>query len=173
MFEKVSAKIMAAVLALIVLLCLVLSIGAAVWWLDNRADRAEVRAATAEQKAVGLTAQLKESRDNVKVVTQFVDRVETIREIGSTLEREVPVYVTQQADAACAVPRGFVQLHDAAAAGVPPTRDSIDPDARTEGLALSTVAATVAGNYTSCHETVAQLKALQDKLRSIGVSGDG
>lgn len=173
MFEKAGAKVMAALVALILLLSLVAGIGASVWWLDNRADRAEVRAATAEEKARGLTAQLKESRDNVRVVTKFVDRVNTIREVGRTIEREVPVYVTQQADAACPIPRGFVQLHDAAAAGVPPAVGAGDPDARAEGIALSTVTATVAGNYGACHENAAQLKALQDKLRALGVSIDG
>lgn len=173
MFEKLGAKIMAAVVALIVLLGMVIAAGAGVWWLDDRADRAEVKAAKAEEQARGLAAQLKESRDNVRVVTQFVDRVNTIREVGRTIEREVPVYVTQQADAACTIPRGFVQLHDAAAAGVPPAIGAGDPDARAEGVALSTVSATVADNYATCHENAAQLKALQDKLRALGVTIDG
>lgn len=172
MFEKASAKIAAALFVLVLLLSLVAGIGTAVWWLDNRADRAEVRATTAEEKARGLTAQLKESRDNVRVVTQFVDRVNTIREVGRTIEREVPVYVTKHADAACPIPRGFVQLHDAAAAGVPPTIGAGDPDARAEGVALSTVSAAVADNYASCHENAAQLKALQDKLRAMGAVVD-
>lgn len=166
MIERLVAKA-------IVLLSLVALTGGSVWWLDRRADRAEIKATEAKTRVKGLESQLKDARDNVRVVTQFVDRVNTIREVGRTIEREVPVYVTQQADVACPIPRGFVQLHDAAAAGVPPTRDSIDPDARAEGLALSAVAATVAGNYSTCHETVAQLKALQDKLRSIGALEDG
>ncbi len=166
MFERFAVQV-------IVILSLTAAIGGGVWWLDRRGDIAETRAAAAEARVEGLESQLEDARDNVKVVTQFVDRVETIREVGRTIEREVPIYVTQQADAACAIPRGFVQLHDAAATGVPPAGDPVDPDARAEGLALSTVAATVTGNYTSCHETTAQLKSLQDKLRSIGVRVDG
>ena len=53
----------------------------------------------------------------VKVVTQYVDRVRVVREKGETIIKEVPVYVPVQADAACTINRGFVRLHDAAAAG--------------------------------------------------------
>lgn len=157
----------------IVALSLTAAIGGGVWWLDRRGDIAETKAAAAQARADSLESQLEDARGNVKVVTQFVDRIQTIREVGRTIEREVPVYVTQQADAACVIPRGFVQLHDAAATGVPTAGSPVDPDAPAAGLALSAVAETVAGNYTSCHETAAQLKALQDKLQSIGVRVDG
>ena len=66
-----------------------------------------------------------------------------------------------EADAACTVHRGFVSLHDAAAAGELP-QPARDADAPTEGLALSAVAATVVTNYQTCHENAEQLKALQD-----------
>ena len=42
-----------------------------------------------------------------------------------------------QADAACTINRGFVRLHDAAAAG------------------------TVVANYQTCHENAEQLRAMQ------------
>lgn len=53
----------------------------------------------------------------VKVVTEYVDRVRIVREKADTIVKEVPVYVPVQADAACTINRGFVRLHDAAAAG--------------------------------------------------------
>lgn len=51
------------------------------------------------------------------VVTQYVNRIRIVREKGETIIKEVPVYVPVQADAACTLNRGFVRLHDAAAAG--------------------------------------------------------
>ncbi len=51
------------------------------------------------------------------VVTQHVNRIRVVREKGETIIKEVPVYVPVQADAACTINRGFVRLHDAAAAG--------------------------------------------------------
>jgi hypothetical protein len=95
--------------------------------------------------------QIQQAEATVQVVTQYVDRIQVVREKGDTLIQEVPVYVPVQADAACTVHRGFVSLHDAAAAGELPTAP-IDADAPAEGLSLSAVAATVVTNYQTCHE---------------------
>jgi len=50
-----------------------------------------------------------------RVVTEYVDRVEVIEKQGKTIIQRVPVYVTPDDDARCAVPDGFIRLHDAAA----------------------------------------------------------
>lgn len=126
--------------------------------------QAQWDAATAKQQQAQAQVQTRQAETTVQVVTQYVDRIQVVREKGDTLIQEIPVYVPIQADAACTVHRGFVSLHNAAAAGdLPePTRD---PDAPAEGLALSAVAATVVSNYQTCHENAEQLKALQDWTR--------
>ncbi|ASN72214.1 hypothetical protein 3S15_28 [uncultured Caudovirales phage] len=53
-----------------------------------------------------------------RVVTEYVDRVEVIETQGKTIIQRVPVYVTPDDDARCAVPDGFIRLHDAAARAV-------------------------------------------------------
>ncbi|RBJ62603.1 hypothetical protein C3L29_041995, partial [Pseudomonas sp. MWU12-2534b] len=111
----------------------------------------DVRERTAERDA---------ARHDVKVVTQYVDRVQVVREKGDTIIKEVPVYVDREADRACTVPVGFVRVHDGAAANVP-VGDPRDANAAPSGVALSAVAATVADNYTTCHENAEQLIALQ------------
>lgn len=50
-----------------------------------------------------------------RVVTEYVDRVQVIEKQGKTIIQRVPVYVTPDDDARCAVPDGFIRLHDAAA----------------------------------------------------------
>lgn len=50
-----------------------------------------------------------------RVVTEYVDRIEVIEKQGKTIIQRVPVYVTPDDDSRCAVPAGFVRLHDAAA----------------------------------------------------------
>jgi hypothetical protein len=57
-------------------------------------------------------------------------------------------------------------VHNAAAENVPLAEPARDPDAPAPGVALSTVAETVAGNYATCHETAEQLTALQDYVRT-------
>ena len=96
----------------------------------------------------------------VKVVTEYVDRVRIVREKADTIVKEVPVYVPVQADAACTINRGFVRLHNAAAAGELPD-PARDADAAAAGIALSAVAGTLAANYQTCHENAEQLRALQ------------
>lgn len=100
-----------------------------------------------------------------RVVTEYVDRVQVIEKTGRTIIKEVPVYVSEAADRACTVPAGFVRLHDAAAAGLPPSGSAGAADARPAGVALSTVAETVAGNYTACNGNAEQLKSLLALLR--------
>jgi hypothetical protein len=102
-----------------------------------------------------------------QVVTQYVDRIQVIEKKGATLIKEVPVYVSAKADAACTVNAGFVRLHDYAAAEQPlPAPDPArDADAAPSGIALSAVAETVAGNYTSCRQNAEQLTSLQELLR--------
>jgi hypothetical protein len=134
-------------------------------WLKGASHvQAQWDATSAAQLQAQAQAQTRQAQAIVQVVTQYVDRIQVVREKGDTLIQEVPVYVPVQADAACTVHRGFVSLHDAASAGELHAAPG-DPDAPAEGLALSAVAATVVTNYQTCHENAEQLKALQDWIR--------
>ena len=133
----------------------------------HRIASAEARAAAAETTARRLQGELDQAALSEKVVIRYVDRVRVVREVGATITKEIPVYVTAQADAACPIPTGFVRVHDAAAQGVPLGEPAGDPDAPAPGVTLSAVADTVAGNYTACHEAGAQLTALQAWLRGL------
>ena len=117
--------------------------------------------AAAQQQTLQVAAiRERQAQATVKVVTQYVDRVRVVREKGETIIKEVPVYVPVQADAACSINRGFVRLHEAAAAGELP-EPARDADAASAGIALSAVAGTVAANYQTSHENPEQLRALQ------------
>ncbi|MFT0733907.1 hypothetical protein [Ralstonia wenshanensis] len=140
------------------------------WWATASYNAAVQRAHQAETTAATLRKQLDNARSATVTVTQYVDRERVIRLKGDTIIKEVPRYVTVQADAACVVPRGFVRLHDAAAAGTVPNPDTGDADAAPAGIALSTVASTVAANYTGCHVDAARLTSLQQTLRDQGVT---
>ena len=117
--------------------------------------------AAIQQQSLQVAAlRQKQAEATVKVVTQYVDRVRIVREKGKTIIQEVPVYVPVEADTACTIHRGFVRLHDAAAAGELP-EPAGDADATAAGVALSAVAGTVVDNYQTCHENAEQLRALQ------------
>ena len=126
--------------------------------------QAQWDAATAAQQQAQSQIQTRQAQATVQVVTQYVDRIQVVREKGDTILKEVPIYVPVQADAACPINLGLVSLHDAAATGELPTTPG-DIDAPAEGLALSALASAVATNYQICHENAEQLKALQDWIR--------
>jgi len=122
--------------------------------------QAQWDAAAQHQNLQATAIRERQAQTTVKVVTQYVDRIRVVRAKGDTIIKEVPVDVPVQADAACTINRGFVRLHDAAAAGELP-EPARDADAAATGIALSAVAGTVAANYQTCHENAEQLRALQ------------
>jgi len=137
----------------------------------RQAQAAIADADTAKARAALLAAELDLAHTTQRVVSQYIDRVTVVRDRGQTIIREVPVYVTQTADAQCPVPVGFVRMHDAAAAGTVPDPGSAgDVDAAAPGITLSGVASTVAYNYTTCHEIREQLISLQDWVTRIRAS---
>ncbi len=145
------------------------------WWATDSYNAAVDRADKAETTAGQLRTQLNNTKSATVTLTQYVDRERVIRLKGDTIIKEVPRYVSVQADAACVVPRGFVRLHDAAAAGTVPDPDTGDADAAASGIALSAVASTIASNYTDSHANSEQLSTLQQALRDQGVTiiGEG
>ena len=135
-------------LALILLAVALIGFG----WIKGAGHvQAQWDAAVQQQTLQAAAVRERQAQATVKVVTEYVDRIRVVREKGDTIIKEVPVYVPVQADAACTINRGFVRLHDAAAAGI----------------ALSAVAGTVAANYQSCHENAEQLRALQAWVREM------
>jgi len=124
-------------------------------------DDAKAELAASNSTNAALLRKLALAEGTTRTVTEYVDRVQVVHERGATIVKEVPVYVTANADAACTVPAGFVQLHDAAASGNPLPGVAGDPDAPAPGITLSDVAETTAANYAIHHATVAQVTGLQ------------
>lgn len=95
----------------------------------------------------------------VQVVTQYVDRVQVIREKAKSITNEVPIYVPSHS---CPMPGGFRVLHDAAARGELPDSAGV-----ADALAVppQDIAATVSDNYGTCHEVAEQLTSLQEWVR--------
>jgi len=99
-----------------------------------------------------------------KVVTKYVTKIEIVKEKGDVIIKEIPKFISKDADAKCAVPNGFVLLHDSASINeVPDTTRDVDEGS--SSIKLSTVTETVVGNYNVCHQNAEQLKALQDWVR--------
>ena len=99
-----------------------------------------------------------------KVITKYVTKIEVVKEKGNVIIKEIPKYISKDADAKCDVPNGFVVLHDSASRNeVPDSTRSID--AGTSEVKLSDVATTVTENYTTYHKVAEQLKSLQEWIK--------
>lgn len=101
---------------------------------------------------------------STKVITKYVDRVTVVKEKGDVITKEIPNYISKDADAKCTITNGFVSLHDAAAKNEIPnaTRDANEG---TSAVKISGVAETVTTNYTTYYQVSEQLKALQEWVR--------
>ena len=121
------------------------------------------------QSVAVVRIQARQALVTERVVTQYVDRVRTVREAGETIVREVPVYVPAQCDSDGRLPAGWRVLHDAAASGrAASTSDAADA----QPVDPQTAADTVARNYLTCRETAEQLTALQQWVIEQGRVGD-
>ena len=98
----------------------------------------------------------------VQVLTRFKERQSDINTVYTTIEKEVPVYVSPAADPV--LPLGWRLLHDAAAYGAVP-QAAAGVDVTAPDIASSAAAQAVIGNYLTCHTTAAQLEALQAWVR--------
>lgn len=103
-----------------------------------------------------------------RVVYQYMDRFHIIEKAARIIEKEVPKYVTREADERCTVNRGFVWLHDAAVREAGSLPGAAGPVAEEpSGVTLSRVAEVVTGNYERYHKVVTQCEALQHWVREV------
>jgi hypothetical protein len=135
----------------------------AAWSARAAADEARARKIAARQAVAGSA-----------VGAAVAARQAEVRTVTQTLIREVPIYVTAEADARCDVPAGFVRLHDAAAAGVSaaPNPTGRPADAPSD-LALSAVAETVTDNYGACLGAFEQVKGWQGWWAAVSAVASG
>jgi len=121
-------------------------------------------AKVAEVKLEMAKKEVASAEVTTKIVTKYINKVQIVKEKGDDIIKQVPVYITKDADAKCDVPTGFVMLHDSASRNeVPdPTRKV---DGTTSTVKISGVAETVIVNYTTYHQVAEQLKSLQEWIK--------
>jgi hypothetical protein len=121
-------------------------------------------ARVAEVKLEMAKKEIASAETTTKVVTKYINKVQIVKEKGNEIIKQVPVYITKDADAKCDVLTGFVMLHDSASRNeVPdPTRKV---DGTTSEVKISGVAETVIDNYTTYHQVAEQLKSLQEWIK--------
>jgi hypothetical protein len=116
----------------------------------------------AAQAKAAVPVVVKQGAVTERVVTKYRDRVRSSAKPLKSSKRRSSRYVPPSADPV--LPRGWVVLHDAAAAGaIPEAADGVDVAA--PAVAASQAAKGVVANYGACHATEAQLEGLQEWVR--------
>ena len=145
------------------------------WHYKGLEEQAALVAAT-QHAAEVVTKQ----ESTTEAVAEKAAEVQTVIQDRIVTEiRYVPKYITVKSDAKCAIPVGFIRLHDAAASGMPLVSDAAGkPDGTSasapdldadSGVKLSEVGAVVVQNYGEYAQVAAQLTALQDWVRQQGM----
>lgn len=121
-------------------------------------------AKVAETKLEMSKKETASAETTTKVVTKYINKVQIVKEKGDEIIKQVPVYISKDADAKCDVPTGFVMLHDSASRNeVPDSTRKID--GTTSSVKISGVAETVIDNYTTYYQVAEQLRSLQEWIK--------
>jgi hypothetical protein len=135
-----------------------------VWYYGHRQYGAGYQQRVAEEISEGI----KLGKDQIKIVhvldIKYLPAETLIKWRTKYIQGKAPEYVTPKDDAACPINNGFVRLFNSAAEDtIPPSPSQSDGDA--SGVALSTVAATTADNFGTCHLAFSRLDEWQDWYR--------
>lgn len=119
-------------------------------------------------KQAAQTVKIVKAQEKVVIKTEveYRDRIQKIYVKGATIEKEVPVYVTQADNANCTVNAGFVRVHDSGWSSEPPGPAS-ESDREPSGVSLTEVAEANAFNATSCLAWREQAIGLRDFYRRL------
>ena len=127
-------------------------------------NQAEWEAKVAQVKLDMAVKEAASAKVTTKIVTKYIKQIQIVKETGDVIIKEIPTYITKVDDAKCAVPNGFVLLHDSASRNEVPDSTRV-PNAGASDVKISEVAGTVIENYTTYYQLAEQLKSLQDWIK--------
>ncbi|MBC3811317.1 hypothetical protein [Undibacterium aquatile] len=102
-----------------------------------------------EQAAQSVKVAQAQAKIVIDTQIKYVPRIKTIYTKGEAIEKQVPIYITSDDNAGCAINAGFVRIHDAAWIGES-AGPVADTDREPSGISLVEVAETNAFNATAC-----------------------
>jgi hypothetical protein len=141
-----------------------LAVVAGVWWYGHHQYNNGYLAAQEEAAGAARPIIVKQGEITHDVVTKYITVAAETKAKTIIRIKEVPIHVTEKADAACTVPLGFVRVWNDAAHGPVPGPAAGTDDAAS-GVALSEVAQAAVQNSGEYDLLANQMMALQDWVR--------
>ncbi len=142
---------------------------AVIAWQRHQTADLSSRLANAQADTMAALFDASVAKVDVKIITQYVDRVRVVHDTTQVIQREISTYVTPSTDRAFPLPVGFIRVHDAAATGVLPGPAG-DTDATASDITTSHAADVIAANYGTCLEIREQLNAVLDRVEATAAS---
>jgi len=141
------------ILALVLILAGTLALG-----YSKGLEKSKLEIAKFEAQANAKIAELEKKNSEIsnKVVTEYVDKVRTVKEKEYVYREQATNNVASQFD----LSNGWVYLHDSSAKALPAV-PALSSDATSSGIKDNQALGTIVGNYSVCYQNAEQLKALQ------------
>ena len=141
------------IIAIVLLLVGTLALG-----YSKGVEKSKLEIAKFEAKANAKIAELekKNSEINNKVVTEYIDKVRTVKEKEYVYRDQAKNVVVAQSD----LSNGWVYLHDSSAKGLPAV-PALSANESSSGIKDNQALGTIVENYSACFANAEQLKALQ------------
>lgn len=118
---------------------LVVTFGGWCWTRGANHAEAKFAALQAKEQAAHLADVVRLARAAAEIDVAWVNTTTTVRERAKVITREVPVYVTREADARCTVPVGLERLWSLDLQAIPDPAPTGSGNDAASGLALSDV----------------------------------
>jgi len=127
-------------------------------------NQVEWEAKVAQVKLDMAVKDVESAKVTTKIVTKYIKQIQIVKETGDVIIKQIPMYITKNDDSMCAVPNGFVLLHDSASRNEVPDSSRV-PNSGASNVKISEVAGTVIYYYTTYYQLAEQLKSLQDWIK--------
>ena len=145
----------------VIVLALIVGLFGYGWYKGDEHGKEKLTNYKIAQANIAAKIVVKQQKVTTEVVTKYIHDVKTIRIRGATIIKEVPIYVTTQADNRCTINNGFVRVWNGSITGsVPPTPGPANDSP--SDTKLSDVAIAHAKEVEQYNETAERLKALQE-----------
>jgi hypothetical protein len=136
-----------------------------VWFQGAMSNEAAWQARVHEMEQKVAVAEVKSAQENVRIVTQVVTRIQTIKDTTNANVQYLEKQVAQDLDRECSLTNASVMLHNSASQNEV-ARSAGDTLGGTSEVKASELIGAVVENYGTYYQVVEKLKGWQDWYRT-------
>lgn len=136
-----------------------------VWFEGAMSNEAAWQARVHEMEQKVAAAEVKSAQENVRIVTQVVTRIQTIKDTTNANTQYLEKQVAQDLDRECTLTNASVMLHNSASQNEV-ARSTSNTDGAASEVKASELIGAIVENYGTYYQVVERLKGWQDWYRT-------